>query len=104
MDKKQATISMKVIERFMNAEDLDKFLKSYNASKAMGGGNRDRFGTLERVVTLEERALLKEYFDKEKNTPLREIGEKYGIGANVLLSRIESISRRFIYQNLKNIL
>jgi Mg2+ and Co2+ transporter CorA len=85
------------LQKFLTAEQMQKLEEEYEKNRPQPYVN-DRFQRLEKSVTEEELALLKEYFDTSI-LETKGIAEKHGTSSVALANTVYSIAIRYIYQN-----
>lgn len=92
----RATLSIKVLERFLSQEQVNDLLKNYSTNVRIGGYNIDRREALSQEIKLEEREALNLYL---KNTPMSELKDKLGLTTTTgIKTRLGNIALKLLFQ------
>ena len=83
-----------VIRRFI--PDFRKFYYDYTNNRK-GSGTRDRFLSLNKEVTKEDKKLLEIFFSEEYT--IKDIADKYKITKSNVDSKVRSICKKIVFQN-----
>jgi hypothetical protein len=100
--KAPQTFSGKIIKRFLDEEDFNKFMNRYRTHRKSTGGNmRDRAQALEVPLAKEDHLLLHAYMT-ETDTTVADIGRNMGIDPKKAYNRVIRVALRYLYQNKEN--
>jgi hypothetical protein len=95
MDKRR-TLSVKIIERFLNGKDYEEFLQRYDNFKN-SYTLVSRKDQLSSELTPMEKEIMDVYF-KEVDKPVRTIAKESGLTLSKVLSLVHSGSRKIAYK------
>ncbi len=95
-NKRTETLSVQILERFMDERELKHLFEGYEKAK-LRKSYLDRFSSLDRPVTENERLIIKRYYTQGQG--LKELAEELGLSDFQLDYRVREIARRLVWQN-----
>lgn len=88
------TLSLKVVERFMQGQDLENFVKQYQANRKSAG----RENILNQPITEEDLYILKEY-TTNMDRSIQDLADAVGIHMTSIYGRAMRVAVRVIAQH-----
>jgi hypothetical protein len=91
------TIQTRVLQRFMAPEEFKKFIVTYRQNTNHG----NRFSSVSKLITDNEKEFLTDYFVKKIDTPT--LCSTYKMKPALMATRVRLLCMRMVYQNLKEL-